>query len=93
MPKVRVRVERQAGMRTPQLQNLRQALDGVDDALAGLLVARQRLSRRAMVLKARLGVPALDADRERQITSRYDRVSRGLGAVARTILKWCRHET
>ncbi|MCZ7641351.1 MAG: chorismate mutase [Verrucomicrobia bacterium] len=43
---------------------LRHAIDGIDDALAGLLACRVCLSHQAQALKARAGLPALDRARE-----------------------------
>ena len=74
-----------------ELLVLRQAIDGLDDALATLLASRVCLSHQAQALKARVGVPALDRVREVEIQHRYELRWRGAGNVARAILRLC-HE-
>lgn len=93
---MRVPVEWQAVVRAPKsntdLQMLRHAIDGIDDALAGLLVCRMCLSHQAQALKARAGLPAFDADREDEIQHRYDQRWCGASVVARAILDFCRDD-
>ena len=94
MPQVRLPLERQTVMSAPadhpELATLRQALDEVDDALAGLLAHRVRLSRQAQACKARVNLPAYDANREAAIRDRYERHQAGASALARAILRFCR---
>ncbi|MCZ7637643.1 MAG: chorismate mutase [Verrucomicrobia bacterium] len=47
-------------MSAPDLQPLRRAIDGLDDALTGLLVCRVCLSHQAQALKVQAGLPTLD---------------------------------
>ncbi len=76
----------------PELAALRQAIDGIDDALGGLLATRVCLSHQAQALKSRAGLPVLDRAREDQIQHSYERHWRGAGAVARAILGLCRED-
>lgn len=96
MPKVLLPLVGQAVMNatepTMDLRSLRQALDGVDVALAGLLICRASLSRQAQAVKVQAGVPILDAVREAEVRRRYDRTAPGSGLVAQAILNWCRNE-
>ena len=89
-------MEREAVVSTPvpnaDLLALRHAIDGIDDALAGLLACRVCLSHQAQALKARVGLPALDRTRELEIQHRYDLRWRGASVVARTILSLCRED-
>ena len=73
-----------------ELQRLRDAIDGVDDKLAALLVCRAKLSRRAQAAKRQAGVPILDCNREVEIQCRYERVAPGSASVADAIVEWCR---
>jgi chorismate mutase len=79
-------------MNTPDLKNLRQAIDGVDTALADLLACRADLSRKAQAAKAQAGLSILDPARENEVQQRYEHTGRGLSSVAQAILEWCRHE-
>lgn len=96
MPEVRVCLEREARVKAPsanaELLTLRQAIDGMDDALASLLACRACLSHQAQAVKARLGRPALDRARELEIQHRYDQRWAGASAVARAILDLCRED-
>jgi chorismate mutase len=98
MPKMLVPLERQAVVNAPspnakpELLALRRAIDGIDDALAGLLVCRMSLSHQAQALKARDGLPALDPAREVEILHRYEQRWCGASAVARAILGLCRED-
>ncbi|HNQ88402.1 MAG TPA: chorismate mutase [Verrucomicrobiota bacterium] len=71
---------------------LRHAIDGIDDALAALLVSRVCLSHQAQALKARAGLPALDRAREVEIQHRYEQRWCGASAVALAILNLCRED-
>ena len=75
-----------------ELCALRRAIDGIDDALAGLLVCRLCLSHQAQTLKAKAGLPAFDADREVEIQHRYEKRWAGASVVARAILNLCRED-
>jgi chorismate mutase len=75
-----------------ELLMLRQAIDGLDDALAALLVSRVCLSHQAQTLKARAGLPALDRTRELEIQHRYEQRWAGASTVARAILNLCRED-
>ena len=66
---MRVSVVRQTVVNAPDLQPLRQALDGLDDALIRLLTTRAALSRQAQLAKVRAGRPVLDPEREAEIAS------------------------
>ncbi len=74
------------------LEMLRQAIDGLDDALAGLLACRVCLSHQAQALKARVGLPAFDASREAEIQHRYEQRWCGASVVAGAILNLCRED-
>lgn len=74
------------------LTTLRRAIDGIDDALAGLLACRVCLSHQAQALKARVGTPARDHDRETEIQHRYEQRWAGASVVARAILTLCRED-
>ena len=76
----------------PELQTVRRAIDGVDDALASLLAARVCLSHQAQAIKSRVGLPVRDEAREAEIRYRYDRRWRGASVVAGAILNWCRED-
>ena len=89
---MRLPVVRKAVVNVPELQPLRHAIDGIDEALAGLLAARVVLSRRAQETKARVGLPVLDRERESEIGRRYEHAAQGCASVARAILDWCRYE-
>jgi len=75
-----------------ELCALRRAIDGIDDALAGLLACRVCLSHQAQALKARAGAPARDHDREVEIQHRYEQRWAGASVVARAILNLCRED-
>jgi chorismate mutase len=91
-----VPVVREARVSAPianaELLALRQAIDGVDDALASLLAYRVCLSHQAQALKARVGLPAVDPARELDIQHRYDLRWRGAAVVARAVLTLCRED-
>ena len=74
----------------PELRQLRHAIDGVDDAIATLLASRRKLSRLAMLSKAKQGIPPFDPDREEEIQQHYERTAHGASMVARAIFRWCR---
>ncbi len=94
MPKMLVPVEWQTVVSTPdrklELAALRRAIDGLDEALAGLLATRAGLSRQAQELKSRVGLPAIDPQREVEIQHRYEQRLGGASVVARAILTLCR---
>jgi len=96
MPQMRIPVEWQTVVSTPdrklELAALRRAIDGLDEALAGLLASRVCLSRQAQELKARTGLPAIDPERELEIQHRYEQRWRGAATVARSILSLCRED-
>ncbi len=96
MPKMFVPLVRQAvmseGSANANLLTLRQAIDGLDDALARLLACRVCLSHQAQALKARVGLPAFDASREAEIQHRYEQRWCGASTVARAILTLCRED-
>ena len=75
-----------------ELLVLRQAIDGLDDALAALLISRVCLSHQAQTLKARAGLPAFDRAREVEIQHRYEQRWCGASLVARAILNLCRED-
>lgn len=75
-----------------ELAALRRAIDGIDDALAELLMCRMCLSHQVQELKAQAGVPIYDRRREIEIQERYERHWCGASAVARAILHWCRED-
>ena len=85
-------MERQTSMKTSELAALREAIDGVDDAIARLLVARHRLARKAIAVKLAAKLPVYDCSRERLIRARYSWQGRGLARVAAAITQWCRDE-
>jgi chorismate mutase len=74
----------------PELRDLRRAIEGIDGAIGTLLAARLRLSRQAMLTKAREGIPIFDPVREIEIQRSYDRLAPGASLVAATILRWCK---
>jgi len=75
-----------------ELCALRRAIDGIDDALASLLVCRLCLSHQAQTLKAKAGLPAFDRAREVEIQHRYEQRWAGASVVARAILTLCRED-
>ena len=79
-------------MNATELQTLRRAIDGIDDALAGLLACRITLSHQAQALKAQAGLPPIDRTRETDIQQRYERQWRGASVVAGAILNLCRED-
>jgi chorismate mutase len=91
-----VPVVREARVSAPianaELLALRQAIDGVDDALASLLACRVCLSHQAQALKARAGLPAFDRAREVAIQHRYEQRWAGASTVASAILSLCRED-
>jgi chorismate mutase len=96
MSEMRLPVVRQAvvSVSNPiaELAAFRHAIDGVDEALAGLVASRVCLSHQAQELKVRAGLPILDRARELEIQYRYERRWRGASAVARAILSLCRED-
>jgi chorismate mutase len=93
MPKMFVPVVRQTVMNAnADLQTVRRAIDGIDEALADLLACRICLSHHAQEMKAKAGLPVRDPAREGEICYRYDLRWRGSSAVAQAILRWCRDE-
>ncbi len=94
MPKVRLPVERKASVSTmglhAELIGFRRAIDGVDEALAGLVASRVCLSHQAQELKVRAGLPVIDPQRELEIQYRYDKRWLGASSIARAILNLCR---
>ena len=94
MSSLQLRLVRQTvvNIRTSQveLREIRQAIDGVDTAIATLLASRVKLSRLAIATKAREGLPILDPIRELEIQRRYEGHALGAAGVARAILRWCR---
>lgn len=72
------------------LQTVRQAIDGIDAALADLLACRICLSHQAQAIKTKSGLPIHDPNRELEVCYRYDTRWRGSSLVARAILHWCR---
>jgi len=87
-------MEREASVSTTGFQAeliaFRQAIDGVDEALAGLVASRVCLSHQAQELKVRAGLPVIDRQRELEIQYRYDKRWLGASSVARSILNLCR---
>ncbi|MCZ7636700.1 MAG: chorismate mutase [Verrucomicrobia bacterium] len=79
-------------MSVVDLQPLRRAIDGLDDALAELLVCRVCLSHQAQALKVQAGLPSLDPGREAEIQRRYEQRWCGASGVARAILNLCRED-
>jgi len=75
-----------------ELATLRRAIDGIDDALAGLLACRVCLSHQAQAFKVRAGAPARDHDREVEIQHRYEQRWCGASVVARAVLALCRED-
>jgi len=73
-----------------ELRDIRQAIDGVDRAIATLLAARLRLSRLAILSKAQQGIPIFDPVREIEVQRGYDGHAPGASVVAGTILRWCK---
>ena len=73
-----------------ELIAFRRAIDGVDEALAGLVASRVCLSHQAQELKVRAGLPVIDRHRELEIQHRYDKRWLGASTVARAILNLCR---
>lgn len=55
------------GTRSPQLQEVRDVIDGLDRELLDLLARRMELARRAARAKAELGTPVLDPARETRL--------------------------
>ena len=92
MPKMLVSVVRKSVMNPaePELRDIRRAIDGVDAAIAALLLSRRRLSHMAILTKAREGLPIVDPIREGEIQQRYERTTHGASIVARAIFRWCR---
>lgn len=72
------------------LPALRAAIDSLDSAIAGLLVARLAASRRAQESKFRARLPLEDPERERRIVAFYSRAAPGAELVARAILDYCK---
>ena len=92
MPKMCVSVVRQTVMNPAdlELREILHAIDGVDDAIATLLASRRKLSRLAMLTKAKQGIPPFDGARESEIEGRYKQAAHGASMVARAIFRWCR---
>ena len=55
------------GTRSPQLQEVRDVIDGIDRELLDLLARRLELAQRAARAKAELGTPVLDPTRESRL--------------------------
>ena len=65
------------------LIGVRRMIDGVDDALLTLIVARRRLVSLAARIKQDKGVPIRDPDREKEVLLRARRLGNQIGnAVA-----------
>lgn len=64
------------------LIGVRRMIDGVDDALLTLVVARRRLVSLAARIKQGKGVPARDPDREREVLERARRLGNHFGLPA-----------
>ena len=79
-------------MNATELPALRRAIDGIDEALAGLLACRATLSHQAQALKAQAGLPPIDRARETDIQHRYEQRWAGASAVAQAILTLCRED-
>ena len=75
-----------------ELQTVRRAIDGIDEALADLIACRICLSHQAQKIKAKVGLPPRDRAREEEVCYRYDLRWRGSSAVARAILNLCRED-
>ena len=85
------------GARSPQLQEVRDVIDGLDQELLDLLARRMELARRAARAKADLGTPVLDPTREaRMLEARRawaqarDLDAAGVEEVFRSILRLSR---
>lgn len=61
------------------LDELRQAIDDTDAQILALLQARARLVAQAWTIKAELGMPERDTDRERAILARLHALNAGSG--------------
>ena len=96
MPEMRLPVEWQtvvsASIPNAELTAFRRAIDGVDEALAGLVASRVCLSHQAQELKVRAGLPIFDRARELEIQHRYEQRWRGASTVAHAILNLCRED-
>jgi chorismate mutase len=75
-----------------QLTALRHAIDGIDEAICGLLATRIALSHQAQEIKLRNRIPTHDPQREIEIQQRYERRWCGASTVARSILNLCRED-
>ena len=64
------------------LTGVRRMIDGVDDALLTLIVARRRLVSLAARIKQDKGVPIRDPDREQEVLQRARRLGNHLGLPA-----------
>jgi len=49
------------------LENLRKNIDQIDEQLAGLLIRRAAISKKIGVIKAKAGLPVVDAERESSV--------------------------
>lgn len=59
------------------LEELRSKLDSIDNRILELLLERARIVEEIARVKRRLGIPALDEDRERNLISRARSVLEG----------------
>lgn len=85
------------GARSPQLQEVRDVIDGLDRELLDLLARRMELARRAARAKAELGTPVLDPAREARLlearrtwAAERDLDAAGVEEVFRSILRLSR---
>lgn len=62
-----------------RLEQLRQAIAGLDEELVGLLARRLELAGEIGELKRRLGLPVLDPAREAEVVRRGAELARGRG--------------
>lgn len=69
----------QEGDWPPELESLRQQIQGVDDALIALLVDRVTLARRVGEAKQGAGLPTLDPRREAAVVRRAGEQARRAG--------------
>lgn len=63
----------------PELEELRGAIEAVDDRLIELLAERVRLARRVGVAKRAAGLPTLDPQREAAVVRRAGEQARAAG--------------
>jgi chorismate mutase len=78
-------------VRFDPIESLRIQIDGLDDAIAHLVMARMRLSLQIQTARVNAGGPRIVLSRERAIRQRYLEALGSAGfAVADTMLRLCR---